>query len=267
MLLEWAMVFKSCYGKKVGGETVENIIIIGASSGIGKELAEIFSCKGNVVGLVGRRETLLYKVADELPNKSYVKVIDISVVDTAIESLEELLVEMGNIDTIVVNAGVGIFNFELDWSIEKKTISTNVYGFTAMCDTAMKYFEKKGKGHLVGISSIDAIRGNGCAPAYAASKAFVANYLEGLRFWARTKKLPINITEVQPGFVETPMTNGRKGLWPASAQMAAQQIYEAIINKKDHVYVTKRWCLVAWLMKLLPGKMLGKFYEQYEPEG
>ncbi len=245
---------------------MEKIVIIGATSGIGKELAEIFSYQGNAVGLVGRREGLLYKIADEIPNKAYVKVIDISVVDDATKKLEELLSEMGEIDVIVVNAGVGLFNFELDWSIEKKTIDTNIYGFAAMCDVAMKYFVKQGKGHLVGISSIDAIRGNGCAPAYAASKAFVANYLEGLRFWARAKKIPINVTEIQPGFVETPMTNGRKGLWPASAQRAAKQIYEAIINKKNHVYVTKRWCLVAWIMKLLPGGMLGKFYERYKPE-
>jgi len=247
---------------KLLGKTV----IIGATSGIGKELAEIFSYQGNAVGLVGRREALLYKIADELPNKSYIKAIDISVADKAMEQLEELLMEMGEVDIIVVSAGVGHFNSELDWSIEKKTIDTNIYGFTAMCDTAMKYFAKQGKGHLVGISSIDAIRGNGCAPAYAASKAFVSNYLEGIRFWARTKKLPINVTEIQPGFVETPMTNGRKGFWVTSAQKAAQQINKAIINKENHIYVTKRWCLVAWIMKLLPGGFMGKFYEQYDPE-
>jgi len=243
---------------------LKKIVIIGATSGIGKELAKVFSQQGAAVGLVGRRTALLQELAESLPNKTYIKAIDIAHAYEAMAHLEELLAEMNEVDAIVVSAGVGHFNFALDWSIEKTTIATNVYGFTAMCDVAMKYFARQGHGHLVGISSIDALRGNGCAPAYAASKAFVSNYLEGLRFWAQREKLPITVTEIQPGFVETPMTSGRQGFWTASALKAAHQIHTAIANKKKHAYITKRWCLVAWIMMSLPGAVLGAFYKRYK---
>lgn len=227
-------------------------IIIGATSGIGRELARIFSRQGDEVGLVGRREALLTEVAAELPNKSYIKPIDIAITSEAIQHMEELIEAMNGADLIVISAATGYLNPELDWSLEQKTIDTNVAGFTAMCNVAMKHFAKQGKGHLVGISSIAAIRGTGGAPSYAASKAFVANYLQGLRLWAHTKDLPITVTEIQPGFVDTPMAKGDKLFWVAPAAKAAQQIFRAIINKKPHAYITRRWRIIAWVLKILP---------------
>lgn len=241
------------------------VIIIGATSGIGKELANLFSGQGDEVGIIGRRSALLKEVAEALPNKSYVRPIDISRTHEAIKELEGLIEEMNGVDTIVISAGLGNFNPILDWSVEQEMINTNVSGFTAMCCAAMKHFIKQGKGHLVGISSIDAIRGNGCAPAYAASKAFVSNYLEGLRFWAHRQKLPIIVTEIQPGLVDTSMAKGSTLFWMAPVKKAAHQIYSAIVTQKAHAYVTRRWCLIAWLLKILPGWIMKRFYEQYKP--
>src|SRR5674536_231192 len=95
----------------------------------------------------------------------------------------------------------------------------------------------------VGISSIAALRGQRSAPAYSASKAFVCNYLEGLRHSAIKSRKPIFITDVQPGFVKTPMSRGNNLFWISTAEKAASQIYDAIVKKKKHVYITKR-CLL-----------------------
>jgi len=107
-------------------------------------------------------------------------------------------------------------------------------------------------------SSIAAIRGGGDAPAYNASKAFVSNYLEGLRQMAAKMKLPLTVTDIKPGFVDTVMAQGEGLFWVAPAEKAAKQILEAVEKKKDHAYVTKRWRLVAWVLKLLPGRLYCK---------
>jgi short-subunit dehydrogenase len=238
----------------------KNVIIIGASSGIGKELAKIFSENGFTVGMTARRLELLSQTAKELPGASFVKYMDISDADEAIYILEQLIEEMGEVQTIVINAGIGFVNPDLDWEKEKSTIDVNVAGFAAMANVAMKLFIKQGFGHLVGISSISAIRGSSHAPAYSASKAFMSHYLEGLRLKVLKMKIPVTITDIQPGFVDTAMAKGDKLFWVAPARTAALQIFDAIEKKKSHAYITKRWCLIAWLLKLTPTRRLAKYY-------
>ena len=227
-------------------------IIIGATSGIGKELAKIFSQNDYIVGLAGRRTHLLDELKNELPNNSFPKHIDISKTDKAIKQLEDLIAEMEGVDIIVISSGVGYVNKDLQWSQEKETIDVNVSGFSAMANVAIHYFLSKGSGHLVGISSIAALRGDGDAPAYNASKAFVSNYMEGLRKKVVKLGLSITVTDIQPGFVDTAMAKGDGLFWVASPRKAAQQIYNAIERKRKHAYITKRWRLMGWLMKVMP---------------
>ncbi|MEA3368953.1 MAG: SDR family NAD(P)-dependent oxidoreductase [Candidatus Ratteibacteria bacterium] len=228
-------------------------VIIGATSGIGKELARVFSANGYEVGIAGRRTNLLEELSSELSTKTYISTIDVKNTEFAIQSLEELLKEMQDVDILIINAGIAHTNPSLDWSEEKETIDTNVSGFTAIAGAAMRYFIKRGAGHLAGISSIAGIRGGDKAPAYSASKAFMSNYLEGLSRKAVKEKLPITITDIQPGFVKTAMVKGDNLFWIASPRKAAKQIYNAIKRKKGKVYITKRWVLIAWLFKIMPG--------------
>ena len=227
-------------------------IVIGATSGIGKELAKIFSQNDYIVGLAGRRTHLLDELKNELPNNSFPKHIDISKTDKAIKQLEDLIAEMEGVDIIVISSGVGYVNKDLQWSQEKETIDVNVSGFSAMANVAIHYFLSKGSGHLVGISSIAALRGDGDAPAYNASKAFVSNYMEGLRKKVVKLGLSITVTDIQPGFVDTAMAKGDGLFWVAFPSKAAQQIYNAIERKRKHAYITKRWRLMGWLMKVMP---------------
>ena len=231
---------------------MKKAIIIGASSGIGKELAKVLSQNGYAVGLTGRRIELLIALQNELPTESFVKAMDVSQTDKAIQQLTELISEMNGVELVVISAGIGFINTELEWEKEKATIETNVAGFAAMANVAVQHFLEQRVGHLVGISSIAALRGSGGAPAYNASKAFVSNYLEGLRQKFFHLKLPIVVTDVKPGFVDTAMAQGEGLFWVAPTEKAARQIYKTIKARRNHVYVTKRWRLIGLLLKLMP---------------
>jgi short-subunit dehydrogenase len=232
---------------------MKKVIIIGATSGIGKELAIIFAAKDYEIGITGRRPTLLDELQTQLPGKVYVETMDIRNTEESIKSLEKLITDMGGMDILIINAGTGHINSSLDWAKEKETIETNVSGFTALATAGLQYFIKKGSGHLVGVSSIAGIRGSDISPAYNASKAFMSTYLEGISRKVVKDKLNIAITDIQPGFVDTAMAKGDKKFWVASPKKAAEQIYEAILKKKRIAYITKRWRLIAWLLKILPG--------------
>jgi short-subunit dehydrogenase len=257
---------------------MKRAIIIGATSGIGRELAKVFSSHGYEVGIAGRRADLLETLSHDVTTKAYPAVIDVQKTESAIRSLEKLIAEMGEVDTIVLSAGTGHINPSLDWPEERDTIDTNVSGFTAMADVAMRYFVQKGSGHLVGISSVACARGDGMAPAYSASKAFISNYLEGLRKKAAKEKLAISVTDIRPGFVDTRMMktyaddlNRKAGeerqattvkgdglFWVASPQKAASQIYQAIQRKKKRAYVTRRWAIAAWLLRMMPDRIYNR---------
>jgi short-subunit dehydrogenase len=231
---------------------MKKAIIIGASSGIGRELAKILVSHDYVVGISGRRTELLTELQTELPNKCHMRTMDVADTSTAIETFNSLIAEMGDVDLVVISAGTGHTTPDLQWPNDKETIDTNVLGFTAIAITAFNHFVKQGHGHLVGISSIAGIRGSRYAPAYNASKAFVCNYLESLRHMAMKTNLPICITDIQPGFVDTRMAQGDKIFWRASTDKTARQIYHAIERKKPHAYVTRRWRLIAWVLKIMP---------------
>jgi len=105
---------------------------------------------------------------------------------------------------------------------------------------------------LATISSIASSRGNDYGPAYSAGKAFQSTYFEGLHLKLKKLKLPIYVTDVQPGFVDTKMAKSKKLFWVAPVDKAALQIVDAIDKKKWRVYITRRWAIIAWLLKWIP---------------
>jgi short-subunit dehydrogenase len=237
---------------------VKNAIIIGASSGIGRALAKVLASNGYNLGLASRRGELLREVADEIRTTSFVKIIDVSKPVEAMQSLRALIAEMKDVELFVISAGTGFINPKLDWEPESETIAVNVSGFTAIANVAAAHLADRGSGCLVGISSIAALLGNPDAPAYNASKAFMSNYLQGLRYRFAKLRLPVVVTDVQPGFVDTPMAKATRKFWVSSPEKAAEQIYAAIRRRRKHVYVTRRWRLVAWLIKVIPDRLMSK---------
>ena len=235
-------------GRGVG----QSAIIIGASSGIGAGLAKALAQQGYTLGLVARRDENLRKLAASLPTTTFTRVADIADCRPAMEILGELLEAMGGVDLVIITAGIGHENSDLAWRPEAETIAVNVTGFAAMASVAMRHFMARGSGHLVGISSIAAIKADGSAPAYGASKAFVSRYMQALRHKIAKQQLPIHITDIQAGFIDTAMAKGDGLFWIAPVDVACEQILRAIRRRQKHAYVTQRWRLIAWLLRLLP---------------
>ncbi len=233
-------------------------LIIGATSGIGKELAKLLVVDYDKVIITGRRENLLQEIKATNPNKFEVKVQDVTDLEACETLFSELKNEFETIDLIVYSSGVGDPNYDLVWEKELPTLQTNVIAAVKIYGLAYNFFRKQGYGHLVGISSIASIRGNRHVPAYFASKAFQANYLESLWMKGKRSKAEIYVTDIQPGFVDTSMAIG-KTFWMASVEKATKQIYSAIKSKKKKSYITKRWRLVAILLRILPSSLLFKF--------
>lgn len=236
----------------------KNAIIIGASSGIGEALAVRLSIDGYHLGLVARRENELKRVKESLDSTSTTAIIDVADTAGAISKLSKLIDQLGDVELFIICAGVGFENPTLEWQPEFDTIAVNVLGFAAMAGVSCEHLQKRGSGQLVGISSIAALRGQGSAPAYGASKAFMSNYLQALRHRFAKLKMPVQVLDVQPGFVDTAMAKGDNLFWVAPPEKAAKQIMNAINNRKSHVYITKRWRLFAWILKLIPNWLYHK---------
>lgn len=231
---------------------MNNAIIIGATSGIGKGLAKLLVDNGYKVGISGRRSELLDELKKRNPNSFVTKTFDITDTDLVVENLEELTSEMGGLDLLILCAGTGDLNENLDFEIEKRTIDTNVVGFTCIADWTFKFFEKQEYGHLVAISSIGGLRGSRQAPSYNATKAYQINYLEGLRQKTANLKKPIFIIDIRPGLVDTEMAKGDGLFWVMPAQKTVSQIFNAVKKRRKIVYVTKRWRIIASILKLIP---------------
>ena len=237
---------------------MKKAIIVGASSGIGRELAKILAKDGYTLGLAARRDELLLSLQGEMATPSCRKTIDISKPEVAMPALTELITELGGADLIVLASGTGDINHELDWQKEKAAVDVNVAGVTAMINVSLQHFIKQNSGQLAVISSVAALRGGRESPAYNASKAYLSNYLEGLRCKLIREHLSITVTDIRPGLVDTEMAKGEGLFWVQPVGKAARQIYQKIKQKKRVAYVTKRWGVVAFLLKRIPARLYEK---------
>ena len=234
---------------------MNKVLIIGATTGIGRELAKQYAQKGWAVGATGRRIEHLESLKATFPGQIYIKHHDVSD-QNSLTKIGELAIEMGGFEVFIYNSGYGQFNRELDFVIEKTTIDVNVTGFTECIGWAYRYFKNQGFGTLVGISSVASQRGGFRAPAYNASKAFMSNYLQGISAKAHKENRKIEVVDIRPGYVLTPMTERNPSMfWVAPVEKAAQQIISAIQRKSPVAYITKRWWLMAFIMRNLPAWM------------
>ena len=230
----------------------KNILIIGATSGIGKALFEKYASEGNWLGIVGRRTKLLEELHLKHPDNTITATADITKQDEIEQAINELSEKAGNIDLAIVCSGTGELNPSLNYDIERPTLDTNVIGWTFVIDTLYQLFEQQGHGHLVAITSAGGLRGEPMAPAYSATKAYQINYMEALRKKAFKAGCKIAVTDVRPGLVNTAMAKGDGLFWVMPVEKVVRQIYAAIRRRKSKIYVTKRWHVLAIINKNLP---------------
>ena len=236
---------------------MKTALVIGATSGIGKELAQLLVKDNYKVIITGRRAELLNELKTTSPENYSVFEQDVVDLQKTHELFDYLKSDFESIDLIVYNSGIGSASFNLEWENEYPIINTNVVAALKVYGLAFNLFREQGFGHLVGISSIASIRGNRHAPGYFASKAFQANYLESLYMKGKRSKANIYVTDIQPGFVNTKMALG-KTFWMSSVEKATKQIYSAIKKKKKKAYITKRWRIIATVMRFVPAGIINK---------
>lgn len=158
---------------------MNRIVILGATSGIGLEIAKLYIAAGWQVGAAGRRTENLEALRAAAPDRVKIRSIDITAPE-AEERLLRLIADLGGCDLLLHCAGIGYNNPQLDAAREIATAETNTVGFTRIMDTAFDYFRRQGGGHLAAISSIAGTKGLGATAAYSASKRYQNTYLDAL---------------------------------------------------------------------------------------
>jgi short-subunit dehydrogenase len=239
-----------------------NVVITGASSGIGRALALEMARRGHALGLTARRMPLLEQLRDELrvagSEKLQVELATLDVCQTAVvgPTLHELFARLGGIDTLVVNAGANDITQIGGGDLEKELnlIQTNLAGAIATVNAATEHFLKRGKGHIVGISSLASLQPIAKQAAYCASKAGFSMYLESARVELRRKG--ITITNILPGYIKTDIVEGvdiGKMPFAIPAEQAAREMVRLIEKRvKRGVVPAFPWKLVRPFMGHLP---------------
>jgi len=226
-------------------------ILLGASSGIGKEMALLLASQNWQVAITGRRQNLLDEIAATNPDAILTAAFDVNEVETLPDRLDTLVAQLNGLDLLVVSAGCGYLNTELASAPELQTISTNVTAFTASITWAFNYFKKQNHGHIAAITSVAGMLGGADGPAYAASKAYQINYLDSVAKLAKKEKGNCQITELRPGSVNTDMMKGEGHFWISTPQDAARLACEAISKGKRLQYISKRWRIVGFILRCL----------------
>ena len=230
---------------------MKRIVIVGATSGIGREVACLFAQQGWIVGAAGRREKELKELQLLYPQQIHTEVIDITT-EEATAGLSHLIEFCGGMDVYFHASGIGKQNYSLNSAIELATIKTNGEGFVRMITAAWDYFRQKGQGHIAVISSIAGTKGLGSAPAYSATKRFQNTYIEALDQLAHINRLPIVFTDIRPGFVATPLLKDDKYPLLMNVSAVAAHIINALNKKKRTVIIDRRYQVLVFFWRLIP---------------
>ncbi|MBO7099612.1 MAG: SDR family NAD(P)-dependent oxidoreductase [Bacteroidaceae bacterium] len=227
-------------------------IIVGASSGIGRKVAQLLIADGWHLGVAARREESLMELKTMAPERVEVMTIDVTK-PQADEQLMTLIERIGGMELYFHASGIGKQNRDLDTDIELRTMETNAVGFTRMIDTAFRYFAEKGEGHIAAITSIAGTKGLGPAPAYSATKALQATYLQALEQQAHQRGLNIRITDIRPGFVDTALLNGDfKYPMMMRPGTVAGDIVRSIYRKRHIRVIDWRYRIMTFFWQLIP---------------
>ena len=231
---------------------MKRVIIIGASSGMGMEVAKLFLDEGCRLGVAARREDRLQALKQLAPDRVEVQAIDVTA-DDATSRLRALIDRLGGMDLFFYSSGIGKQNRTLTPDIELNTVNTNGMGFTRMIGEAYRYFAERGEGHIAAISSIAGVKGLGPAPSYSATKAMQNVYLQALEQQANARALKIRFTDIRPGFVDTDLLNGDFH-YPMMLKpdKVAREIVKAIKNKRHIKVIDWRYAVLTALWRRVP---------------
>ena len=223
---------------------MKRAIVIGASSGIGREVSRLLLADGWAVGVAARREDRLLELKAFSPDNVEVMRIDVTAADAG-ERLLELVKRLGGVSLFVYCSGVGWQNAGLEPAPELATVDVNVKGFTAMVGTMFNYMAANLGGDIAVISSVAGTKGLGVAPSYSASKVYQNTYIQALEQLSNMRRLHIRFTDIRPGFVDTDLLAGG-GHYPMlmDKTVVARHIVRAI-------YAHRHVCVIDWRYRVL----------------
>lgn len=230
---------------------MKRIVIVGATSGIGLEVAKCCIRQGWKVGAAGRRRQELEQLKEAAPGQVEIEPIDITCGD-APHRLLRLVERTGGMDIYLHAAGIGSRNTELQPETELATLRTNGEGFVRMITAAYAYFRTRNEGHIAVISSIAGTRGLGAAPAYSATKRMQNTYIDSLAQLARMEGLAIRFTDIRPGFVATPLLHGDRYPMLMQPDTVARRILHALRRRRRRIVIDRRYALLVFFWRLIP---------------
>ncbi len=234
---------------------MKKIVIIGASSGMGMRIATDFARLGWRVGIAARREDRLKAVKDLYPDRIEYMTIDVTAQD-AVDRFYKLIELIDGMDYLLYAAGCGWRNPQLDDARDRQTLDVNVVGFTRIVNAAYRYFKDTAnlhRGHIAVITSVAGVKGIGISATYSASKRYQWTYLQALDQLAHQQHVNVAITDIRPGFVDTPLLAGDQN-YPLlmSIDYVAPRIERAIMRGRRIAVVDSRWAVVTALWRLVP---------------
>jgi short-subunit dehydrogenase len=239
------------------------VLIVGASSGIGKALAEEYLKAGAHVAMVARRRDRMEEIAKQASGNPQAKALiyehDVRNYAGTEELFQRITNDLQGLDVIIYSSGVMFNTEEHEYSFEKdrEVLEVNTVAAFAWLNEAAKRFERVKSGTIVGISSVAGERGRRGNPAYCTSKAAFTTYLESLR--NRASRYGVKVITIKPGFIDTDMTRGKPGLiWLISAEEAAKRIINIIKSGKEDAFVPGKWRFVALVLKSIPSFIFRK---------
>lgn len=232
---------------------MKKAIVIGASSGIGQEVARLLLHDGWQIGVAARREERLLALREEAPEQIEVATLDVNEGDATVK-LRELIQRLGGMDLFFYASGIGKQNPTLEANIELQTVETNCLGFTRMLGEAYRYFAERGEGQIAVITSIAGTKGLGPAPSYSATKAMQNAYLQALEQQAHGRGLRIDFTDIRPGFVDTDLLRGDyRYPMMMNPLKVARKIVRAVNRRQRVVVIDWRYRILTALWRMLPG--------------
>lgn len=226
-------------------------VIIGATSGIGLEVARMLWKEGATVGVAGRRTDRLQEFCNECGQRVHYLRIDITDNDAG-KKLIELSEAIGGADMILLCSGTGSQNPELKPEIESDTVNINVGGFTRMIDAAFNYFKGKGGGHIAAVTSIAGTKGLGIAAAYSATKRYQNTYMQCLAQLSAMQGYNIRFTDIRPGFVDTDLLKSGSFPMKMPVEYTAKKIVKAIKRHKRVAVIDWKYKIIVAIWRIIP---------------
>lgn len=227
-------------------------VIVGASSGIGREVVRLLLADGWDVGIAARRVECLQELKEQAPEQIVMQAIDVTLPD-ADKQLLTLIERLGGMDLYFHASGIGKQNPTLEPDIELHTMETNAVGFTRLVGAAYRFFAEQGAGHIAAITSIAGTKGLGPAPAYSATKALQATYLQALEQQAHKRNLSIHFTDIRPGFVDTALLTGDFH-YPMMMRpdAVARDIVRSVQRHRHVRIIDARYRILVFFWRLIP---------------